>query len=103
MGVVWLARDQRLGRRVALKVIDPARLATAGARERFHREASATAALAHPHVVTLYEVGEVDGTPWVALEYIEGDTLRDRLLDDPPPLRDALGIGRAVAGALAAA
>jgi WD40 repeat protein len=103
MGVVWLARDQRLGRRVALKVIDPVKLASAGARDRFQREAAATAALAHPHVVTLYEVGEVDGTPWVALEYIEGDTLRERLADDPPPLREAIAIGRAVAGALAAA
>ena len=103
MGVVWLARDQRLGRRVALKVIDPDKLAARGARERFQREASATAALAHPNVVTLFEVGEVDGAPWVALEYIEGDTLRERIVDDPPALRDALGIGRAIAGALAAA
>ncbi len=103
MGVVWLARDLRLGRRVALKLIDPEKLATPGARDRFQREAAATAALSHPHVVTLYEVGEIDGAPWVALEYIEGDTLRERLVDDPPPLRDGLGIGRAIAGALAAA
>jgi WD40 repeat protein len=103
MGVVWLARDQRLGRRVALKLIDPEKLAAAGARERFQREAAATAALAHPNVVTLFEVGEHDGAPWVALEYIEGDTLRERMVDDPPSLRDALAIGRAIAGALTAA
>ncbi len=103
MGVVWLARDQRLGRRVALKVIEHSRLTSAGARERFRREAAATAQLSHPNIVTLYEVGEVDGQPWVALEYIEGATLRERLADDPPPLREALGIAQAIAGALAAA
>src|SRR5688572_28220959 len=95
MGVVWQARDLLLGRRVALKLIDAERLSAPGARERFQREAATTAALAHPNVVTLFEVGELDGTPWVALEYIEGDTLRERMVDDPPSLRDALAIGRA--------
>src|SRR5689334_17441388 len=79
MGQVWLARDMRLGRKVALKIISPQRLDSADAHERFLREAEATARFSHPNIVTLYEVGEVGGVPYVALEMIEGETLRERL------------------------
>jgi len=99
MGQVWLARDMRLGRKVALKIVGPHRLDSADARARFRREAEATARFSHPNIVTLYEVGETGGVPYVALEMIEGDTLRDRLGRERPSLRQALETGHAVASA----
>src|SRR5262245_44389261 len=71
MGQVYLARDTKLGRRVALKLIRRAVIQSHGA-ERFLDEARATASLNHPHIVTLYAVGEHEGRPYLALEYIEG-------------------------------
>jgi len=100
MGQVYLARDTRLGRKVALKLISPERVGSASARERFRREAEATARFSHPNIVTLYSVGEVAGTPYVALEYLEGQTLRERLAAETPSLHEALQIAVAIASAL---
>jgi WD40 repeat protein/tRNA A-37 threonylcarbamoyl transferase component Bud32 len=100
MGEVYLARDTKLGRKVALKLIRAKLMASASARERFLFEARATATFNHPHIVTLYEVGEVDGNPYVALEYVEGQTLRQRIVQERPALRESMRIGLAVSEAL---
>ena len=108
MGVVYRARDTQLNRVVALKVLRPAAGVDAEAwleaRARLRREAQASAALTHPAIVTLFDVGEVDGYPFLAMEYIEGQTLRE-LLDGPePPSRETTLVWlRTVAEALSAA
>jgi serine/threonine protein kinase/WD40 repeat protein len=99
-GEVYLARDTKLGRRVALKVILPANLDSEEATQRFLFEARATARFNHPHIVTVYAVGESGGLPYVALEYLEGQTLRERMRERPPSLKETLRIGLAVAQAL---
>jgi len=103
MGAVYLARDTALGREVALKVIAPERLGRDGAARAFLDEARATAAFNHPHIVTVYAVGEHAGQPWLALEYVEGQALAERLRDGPLPAPTALRVARAVAEALAEA
>ena len=100
MGEVYLARDSKLGRRVALKVLAPKRFGSSSAVERFLFEAKATAQFAHPHIVTIHAVGEVEGYPYVALEYLQGETLHERLLADQLGIREAVRIGLAIAEAL---
>ena len=73
------------------------------ALRRFEREARAASALNHPNILTVYEIGEVDGAPYIATEYVEGATLRARLAAGPIPLGEALDIAMQSAGALAAA
>src|SRR5688572_17409222 len=90
MGEVYLARDSKLGRKVALKVISAARLHSNDARQQLVREAQATALFNHPHIVTIYAVGEYRGAPYVALEYLEGQTLRERLVEEPPSVATAM-------------
>ncbi len=75
MGVVYLALDRRLGRQVAIKILPSHRLADETSRRRFEREAKAVAALAHPAIVPVYEVGEVDGVPYFTMEYVPGLSL----------------------------
>jgi serine/threonine protein kinase/Tol biopolymer transport system component len=79
MGEVWKARDRRLGRDVALKFISRDLARNRAARERFEREARAAAALNHPNICTVYDVGESDGQPFLAMELLEGETLEQRL------------------------
>ncbi len=79
MGVVYEAHDERLQRRVALKVIRNAELYFAGARERFAREMLAASRLDHPNVCPIYDAGEIDGVPYLTMRYIEGDSLATRL------------------------
>ncbi|HZO14455.1 MAG TPA: protein kinase [Polyangiaceae bacterium] len=102
MGEVYLARDTKLRRRVALKMVGTSHLASPRSVERFMREARTTARVNHPNIVTIHGVGEHHGRPYLALEYVEGVTLRQwinarkqRLL-----LRDSLLVGLAVADAL---
>jgi serine/threonine protein kinase len=99
-GEVFLARDTRLGRKVALKVINREHLDSEEALQRFLFEARATARFNHPHIVTVYAVGESGGVPYVALEYLEGQTLRERMREQPPALKEGIRIGLAVAQAL---
>src|SRR5260370_28354809 len=79
MGTVYLARDSRLERPVALKVLRAEDLMTEERRSRFMREARTAAAIRHPNVATIYEVGEADGAPYLVMEYCEGGTLAQRL------------------------
>jgi WD40 repeat protein/serine/threonine protein kinase len=99
MAEVYLARDTKLGRKVALKLIRPESLGSTDAVERFLFEARTTAKFNHPHIVTIHAVGEDEGRPYVALEYLEGQTLRQRL-EQRLGLREALRVGLAVAEAL---
>jgi WD40 repeat protein/serine/threonine protein kinase len=100
MGEVFLARDTRLGRKVAVKVVPPALAGSPQARERFLFEARATARFSHPHIVTIHAVGEHHGTAYVALEYLSGPSLRERLAERRPSLKETLRIGLAIAEAL---
>jgi serine/threonine protein kinase len=104
MGEVYLAEDTRLGRRVALKLLPSELGRDAERRARFEQEARAASALNHPNVCAIYEVGESeDGRHFIAMEYVEGQSLRARLEDSGPELTEALEIAVQVAGALAAA
>ncbi len=100
MGEVYLARDARLGRKVALKVVNPSMLGSPEAIARFLSEAKTTARFSHPHIVQIYDVGEHDGAPFVALEYLEGGDLRSRLRERRLSIPEALRVVLAVAEAL---
>jgi len=102
MGEVYEARDTRLDRMVAIKILPTAVAGDPGRRERFQREARAISALTHPHICTLYDIGEADGTDFLVMEHLSGETLARRLLRGPP-LADLLQIGAQVADALDAA
>jgi predicted Ser/Thr protein kinase len=104
MGVVYLATDRRLGRRVALKVIVPELAADAQFRRRFEREARVAATLEHPHVVPVYEAGEQDGSLFIAMRFIDGRDLATEVRDHGRLAPDRLArIVLQVAGALDAA
>ncbi len=103
MGEVWRARDTRLGREVALKVLVGGHAENPAMRERFEREARAISALAHPSICTLYDIGEHEGSHFLVMEYLEGETLAARLARGPLPLDSALKLGGEIAAALAAA
>jgi serine/threonine protein kinase len=103
MGEVYRARDTRLGRDIALKVL-PAEIATEVDRlRRFEQEARAVAALNHPHILTLYDVGTHEGTPYVVTELLEGENLREVLTRRKPTQRQVLGWAVQTAQGLAAA
>ncbi len=109
MGEVYRARDTRLGRDVAIKVLPPAFVMDADRRARFDREAQTVAALSHPHIVAVFDTG-VDASTgggqdqlYVVMELLEGQTLRERLEDGALPLRKAIEYGVQVARGLAAA
>lgn len=100
MGEVYSARDTRLDREVAIKVL-PSHLSSDPAlRERFDREARAISKLNHPHVCTLYDVGHQDGIDFIVMEYLEGETLADALMRGPLPLRQVYRYAREIADAL---
>ena len=103
MGEVFRAVDTRLHRTVAIKLLRGRALADAVTRERFQREARAASALNHPHICTVHDVGEADGQPYLVMEYLEGETLRERLSQGPLPLAQLFDIAVHVADALDAA
>jgi len=100
MGEVYKARDKRLDRVVALKVLPDRLAADPKFRERFEREARAISQLDHPHICALYDVGEERGTAFLVMQYLEGETLAERLTHGPIPLDDALVLATQIAGAL---
>ena len=100
MGEVYRARDTRLDRTVAVKVL-PAHLAQdPDRRARFEREARAASALNHPPICTIHDVGQQDGVDYLVMEHLEGETLADRLEKGALPQEQALRIGAQVADAL---
>ncbi len=103
MGEVYRARDTRLGRDVAIKVLPPELAEDPGRLHRFEQEAKATAALAHPNVLALYDVGTHEGKPFLVEELLEGETLRARLRSGALTPRKATEIAIAIAHGLAAA
>ena len=100
MSEVYRAWDTRLGRTVAVKILRPDRV---GSRERLQQEARIISRLNHPHICALHDVGEQDGTPFLVMEYLEGQTLADRLDDGAVPLAQALRYSIEICGALDAA
>jgi len=103
MGEVWLAEDKQLGRKVALKLLPDKFAGDPERSRRFETEAKAASATNHPNIVTIHEIGESDGTYYIAQEYVEGETLRSRISQGPIPLLEALDIAHQIANALAAA
>src|SRR5437667_8132785 len=103
MGEVYLARDERLGRKAALKLLPDSLTTDQTQLSRFQNEASSSSALNHPNILTVYEIGAVGNRHFIATEFIEGITLRASLAHGRMNLHDALGIAVQVASALAAA
>src|SRR6478736_556432 len=101
MGEVYRARDTRLDRTVAVKVLPSQFAADPQLRERFDREARAISSLQHPHICALFDVGHQDGVDFLVLEYLEGETLADRLgRTGALPVADALKIAIEICDAL---
>src|SRR5579863_4539255 len=103
MGEVFRARDERLGRDVALKLIRPASGDNPDHLRRFELEAQAAAALNHPNILAIYDVGFKDSTPYIVSELLQGKTLRQRLSEGPIPLREAADYALQIAHGLTAA
>ena len=103
MGVVYRAEDVALGRHVALKFLSPHALIAEGATSRFIHEARAAAALNHPNICTVYEIGEAEGRTFIAMALVEGEGLEDRIKRGPLPLPDVVRLGLEVADGLSAA
>ena len=100
MGEVYRASDRRLNRAVAIKILPPQWVHEPDMKLRFEREAQTIAALNHPNICTLYDVGHEDGTDFLVMEYLEGETLADRIERGPMPVEEALGVAVQIADAL---
>ncbi len=103
MGEVYRARDTRLGRDVAVKVLPAHMSSSPELRQRLEREAKTISQLSHPHICMLHDVGHQNGTDYLVMEFLEGETLADRLAKGALPVEQALRIGTEIAGALDAA
>jgi Tol biopolymer transport system component/predicted Ser/Thr protein kinase len=103
MGEVYRARDPRLGREVALKVLPEEVSRDSDRLSRFEQEARAASALNHPNIITIYEIGSADSTAFIAMELVDGKTLRELSASDPLPVRRVLAIAAQVAEGLAKA
>jgi len=100
MGEVYRARDTRLDRTVAIKVLQTHLSGDSTLRQRFEREAKVISSLNHPHICVLYDVGRQDGVDFIVIEYLEGEALAARLEKGPLPLAQVLQCGTQIADAL---
>src|ERR1051325_10274626 len=100
MGAVYKAMDEKLHREVALKLLPADAVTHDERRRRFLQEARAASRLNHPHILTVYEGGEAEGQPFIAMEYIEGETLRQRINGQPLPVSEAIDIALQIAEGL---
>jgi eukaryotic-like serine/threonine-protein kinase len=101
MANVYLAEDEELGRQVAIKILNDRHAADDQFVERFRREAKNAAGLSHPNIVQIYDRGEAEGTYYIAMEYLEGQTLKElAVVRRPLPIREAIGYARQILGAL---
>jgi serine/threonine protein kinase len=103
MGEVYRARDTRLGRKVAIKVLPAERVADEGRRRRFEQEARAASALNHPNIVTIHEIETVGDVDFIVMEYVAGQTLDSVIPKNGMPWKEALRVAIPIADALAAA
>jgi len=100
MGEVYKAKDTRLNRTVAIKILPRHLSERADLRQRFEREARALASLSHPHICPIHDIGKEDGIDFLVMEYLEGETLAGRLSRGPLPLGQALQYAVEIAQAL---
>src|SRR5262249_52314948 len=100
MGEVYRARDTRLDRTVAIKVLSSELSADSDLKERMHREARAISSLNHPHICTLYDIGREDGIDYLVMEFLQGETLAERLRKGPLPTNELLRIASEISDAL---
>src|SRR5688572_30379395 len=103
MGVVYLAEDERLGRQVALKFLPPDSVTSRHALDRFRIEARAASSLSHPGICSIFDIGDDEGTPYIVMEALQGESLRDRIERGPMKVTDLLEIAIQLADALDAA
>jgi serine/threonine protein kinase len=97
MGEVYRAKDTRLDRTVTIKVLPQHLSSSAEIRQRFEREAKTISQLSHPHICALYDIGNQDGIEFLVMEYLEGETLSDRLARGPLPAEQTLRYGIEIA------
>ncbi|MDQ6788509.1 MAG: FlgO family outer membrane protein [Acidobacteriota bacterium] len=100
MGEVYLAEDTKLGRRIALKLLPAHTIANADNLRRFEQEARAASSLNHPNIAHIYEIGESDNLHFIAMEYVEGKSLSDKIASRPLPITEIASIGAQIADAL---
>src|SRR5262245_64108998 len=104
MGEVYRARDTKVGRDVAIKILPEERASDPGRRQRFEQEARSASALNHPNILTIYDIGSTDGTVYIAMELVDGRTLRELVASgEPLPTRRMLDVATQTAEGLAKA